>query len=137
MKPLEERCLGAGLKLTGARRAILRVLEESPDHPSVEEVLVRARILNPAVSMATVYRTLNMLEESGIVLRHDFKENFSRYEVKEKHHDHLIDIETGAVVEFEDPELERLKAEIARRMGYDLVDHTLSLYGRKSAPEKS
>lgn len=131
METLEDRCLRAGLKLTGARKTILRVLDEASDHPSVEEVLARARALNPAISMATVYRTLNMLADTNIVLRHDFKENFARYEVNESHHDHLIDIETGAVVEFQDPGLEALKNEIARRMGYDLVDHTLALYGRK------
>ncbi len=128
---LEERCVAAGVKLTGARKTILRVLDEAADHPSVEDVLARARAHNPAISMATVYRTLNMLAESDLVLRHDFKENFARYEVNEAHHDHLIDIETGAVVEFQDEELERLKAAIARRLGFDLVDHTLALYGRK------
>ncbi len=131
METLEERCVAAGMKLTGARKIILRVLDEAADHPSVEDVLARARAHNPAISMATVYRTLNMLAESDLVLRHDFKENFARYEVNEAHHDHLIDIETGAVVEFQDEELERLKAAIARRLGFDLVDHTLALYGRK------
>lgn len=136
MANLEERCLSAGLKLTGPRRVILQVLDEAQDHPSVEDVLLRARALNPAISMATVYRTLNMLADANIVLRHDFKENFARYEVNEQHHDHLIDIETGTVVEFHDAGLEDLKAEIARRMGYTLVDHSLALYGRKTPKAK-
>lgn len=128
---LETRCAQRGLKLTGQRRTVLSVLEESTDHPSVEQVYERARAINPSISMATVYRTLNLLSEFGIAVAHDFGKNFARYEINEDHHDHLIDIETGKVIEFSDAALEDLKNKIAREMGYDLVDHRLDLFARK------
>ncbi|MGK9169436.1 transcriptional repressor [Inquilinus limosus] len=128
---LEERCISAGLKMTDQRRVILQVLTESLDHPSVETVYHRAREIDPSISIATVYRTLHLLDELNLVQRHDFNENYSRFEVNLEHHHHLIDLETGEVIEFKDQELEALKEKIARRLGYELVDHRLELYGRK------
>lgn len=129
---LEQKCTAAGLKMTGQRRVILKVLEASEDHPSVEEVYERAKAADPSISIATVYRTLNMLDELGVVVRHEFKEdNSSRFELNTDHHHHLIDVETGDVVEFQDEELERIKERIALELGFELVDHNLELYGRK------
>jgi Fur family ferric uptake transcriptional regulator len=130
MQELESRCIDAGINMTSKRRAVLSVLDNSEDHPSVEMVYERARKIDPLVSMATVYRTLNLLDECGIVIRHDFKENFARYELNDEHHDHLIDLETGKVIEFQDKELERVKKRIAKSMGFDLIDHRLELYGK-------
>ncbi len=131
MTVLEKRCADAGLKMTGQRKVILRVLGEAEDHPSVESVYERARTFDPSISMATVYRTLNLLDEMALVVRHEFKENFSRFEVNTDHHHHLIDVETGEVVEFQSEEIEAMKKEIAQRLGYDLVECRLELYGRK------
>lgn len=131
MKNLEQRCANAGLKMTDQRRIILRVLDQAEDHPSVEAVYERARAIDPSISMATVYRTLNLLDELDLVVRHEFKENFSRFEVNMAHHHHLIDLETGEVHEFQNDELELLKESIARDLGFDLVDHRLELYGKK------
>lgn len=128
---LEVVCAKAGLKMTGQRKVILQVLEESSDHPSVETVYERAKEIDPSMSMATVYRTLNLLDDLDLVLKHEFKESFSRFEVNSAHHHHLIDLETGAVVEFQNEKLEKLKEEIAKELGYELIDHTLELYGRK------
>ncbi|MBW8724110.1 MAG: Fur family transcriptional regulator [Inquilinus sp.] len=128
---LEERCVSAGLKMTDQRRVILQVLTESLDHPSVETVYHRAREIDPSISIATVYRTLHLLDELNLVQRHDFNENYSRFEVNLEHHHHLIDLETGEVIEFKDQELEVLKEKIAKRLGFELVDHRLELYGRK------
>jgi Fur family ferric uptake transcriptional regulator len=128
---LEERCVSAGLKMTDQRRVILQVLTESLDHPSVETVYHRARGIDPSISIATVYRTLHLLDELNLVQRHDFNENYSRFEVNLEHHHHLIDLETGEVIEFKDQELEVLKEKIAKRLGFELVDHRLELYGRK------
>ncbi|WP_342241481.1 Fur family transcriptional regulator [Inquilinus sp. OTU3971] len=128
---LEERCVSAGLKMTDQRRVILQVLTESLDHPSVETVYHRAREIDPSISIATVYRTLHLLDELNLVQRHDFNENYSRFEVNLEHHHHLIDLETGEVIEFKDQELEALKEKIAKRLGFELVDHRLELYGRK------
>jgi len=128
---LEHLCTKAGLKITGQRKVILSVLEESDDHPSVDEVCARAKKIDKSVSMATVYRTLSLLDEMDLVIKHEFKEGFARFEVNEEHHHHLIDLETGDVIEFQNDRLEALKEEIARELGYDLVDHTLELYGRK------
>ncbi|HMG50312.1 MULTISPECIES: Fur family transcriptional regulator [Inquilinus] len=128
---LEERCISAGLKMTDQRRVILQVLTESADHPSVETVYHRAREIDASISIATVYRTLHLLDELNLVQRHDFNENYSRFEVNLEHHHHLIDLETGEVIEFKDQELEVLKEKIARRLGFELVDHRLELYGRK------
>lgn len=136
MTELEQRCIDAGLKMTGPRKTILKVLGESIDHPSVEAVYERAKALDASISIATVYRTLNMLDELDLVTRHEFKENFSRYETNMEHHHHLIDLETGTVIEFQNAELEALKERIAKDMGFELVDHRLELYGRKIKNKK-
>lgn len=136
MTELEQRCIDAGLKMTGPRKTILKVLGEAIDHPSVEAVYERAKALDSSISIATVYRTLNMLDELDLVTRHEFKENFSRYETNMEHHHHLIDLETGTVIEFQNAELEALKERIARDMGFELVDHRLELYGRKIKNKK-
>jgi Fur family ferric uptake transcriptional regulator len=131
MIDLESKCIRSGLKMTDQRRVILRVLATAEDHPSVETVYRRAKDMDRTISMATVYRTLNLLDELNLVQKHDFKESFSRFEVKEEHHHHLVDVESGEVIEFTHESLEILKHEIAAELGYDLVDHTLELYGRK------
>jgi Fur family ferric uptake transcriptional regulator len=131
MTELEQRCVNAGLKMTGPRKTILKVLGESMDHPSVEAVYERAKAVDPTISIATVYRTLNMLDELDLVTRHEFNEAFSRYETNMEHHHHLIDLESGQVIEFQNSELEKLKERIAHEMGFELVDHRLELYGRK------
>jgi Fur family ferric uptake transcriptional regulator len=131
MSDLEQRCSEAGLKMTGQRKIILKVLGEAADHPSVEDVYERAKDIDPSISIATVYRTLNLLDELDLVIRHEFQEGYSRYEVNWDHHHHLIDLETGKVIEFQNDELERLKEQIARDLGYELVDHRLELYGKK------
>lgn len=131
LEELEAKCVQAGVKMTGQRRTVLQVLAESPDHPSVESVFDRAKALDPSISMATVYRTLNLLDDMNLVDRREFKQNFARFEVNAEHHHHLVDLETGEVIEFQNEKLEKLKEEIARELGYELVDHTLELYGRK------
>ncbi len=128
---LERRCQEAGQKLTGQRRRVLQVLADAEDHPSVEVIYDRVKALDPTVAMATVYRTLGMLHELGIAMRLEFKENFARYELNWGHHHHLIDIESGAVIEFQDDRIEEMKEKIAADHGYDLVDCVLELYGRK------
>lgn len=128
---LEQRCNSVGLKLTEPRRLVLQVLCSADDHPSVEMVYERARVLDPKVVMATVYRTLNLFHEFDIVTRIDLKESFARYELNWGHHHHLIDVETGEVHEFQNETIEQLKAQIASEMGYDLVECVLELYGRK------
>lgn len=132
MTELEQRCIDAGLKMTGQRRIILQVLNDSEDHPSVETVYQRARSHDHSISIATVYRTLHLLDEMNLVKKHDFNASFSRFEINLEHHHHLVDVETGEVIEFQDVELEELKAKVAARLGYDLVDHRLELYGRKT-----
>ncbi len=131
MSNLEERCSGAGLKMTGQRRTILKVLDQAQDHPSVEDVYDRAKKIDSSISIATVYRTLSLLDELDLVMKHEFQEGYSRYEINEEHHHHLVDLETGKVVEFQNDELEALKEKIARDLGYELVDHRLELYGKK------
>ncbi len=133
---LAERCVAAGMKLTAPRRAVVQVLTESSDHPSVETVYERARAVEKSISIATVYRTLNMLDELGLVQRHEFtgSENCARFEANTEHHHHLVDLETGEVVEFQNAELERLKEAIARELGFELLDHRLELYGVKKKP---
>lgn len=131
MADLVERCTEAGLKMTGQRRVILQVLGEAHDHPSVEEVYDRAKKIDSSISIATVYRTLSLLDELDLVMRHEFQEGYSRYEVNTDHHHHLVDLETGKVVEFQNEELELLKVKIARELGYELIDHRLELYGKK------
>ncbi|MBU0800370.1 MAG: transcriptional repressor [Alphaproteobacteria bacterium] len=131
MADLEELCAKAGLKMTGQRRTILQVLNEAGDHPSVEDIYERAKTLDPSISMATVYRTLNLLDELNLVVKHDFKENFARFDVRMDHHHHLIDVESGDVIEFQNDEIEVMKQKIAEELGYELVECRLELYGKK------
>jgi Fur family ferric uptake transcriptional regulator len=127
---IEALCIEKGLRMTEQRRVIARVLSDAKDHPDVEELHRRAAAVDRGISIATVYRTVRLFEESGILERHDFRDGRSRYEeAGSHHHDHLIDMKTGKVLEFVDPEIERLQTEIARRLGYKLVDHRLELYG--------
>lgn len=126
---IEALCATKGLRITEQRRVIARVLSEAHDHPDVEELHRRATAVDPRISIATVYRTVRLFEEAGILERHDFRDGRSRYEtVPEEHHDHLIDIESGNVVEFHDDMLEELQQKIAERLGYRLVDHRMELY---------
>ena len=130
MDRIEKACIDKGMRMTDQRRVVARVLSEAHDHPDVEELYRRAQVLDPHVSIATVYRTVRLFEEAGIIERHDFRDGRSRYEeAPDVHHDHLIDMKTGKVVEFNDPEIEALQAAIARKLGYKLVDHRLELYG--------
>jgi len=127
---LEELCIERGLKMTDQRRVIARVLSEATDHPDVEAVHRRASEIDPRISIATVYRTVRLFEEASILSRHDFGDGRSRYEgIPDEHHDHLIDIESGKVVEFQNAEIEGLQKRIAELLGYRLVDHRLELYG--------
>lgn len=127
---IEELCLEKGMKMTGQRRVIARVLSEAQDHPDVEEVYRRAVQVDPHISIATVYRTVRLLEEANILERHDFGDGRSRYEeASDEHHDHLIDIQSGKVVEFRSPEIEALQREIAERFGFRLMGHRLELFG--------
>lgn len=136
MKTLEVRCHEAGLKMTGQRRTILKILAETDDHPSVETVYERARQMDPSISLATVYRTLSLLEEMDLIVKREFNESFARYDTNTDHHHHLIDLETNEVIEFKNEELEILKERIARELGYELLDHKLELYGRKIKARK-
>ena len=132
MTRIEKLCVDKGLRMTDQRRVIARVLSEAADHPDAEELYRRASTIDPHISIATVYRTVKLFEDAGILERHDFRDGRSRYEeVPEAHHDHLIDVETGKVLEFVDPELEALQKQIAERLGYRLVDHRMELYGVK------
>ena len=127
---LEQLCADKGLRITEQRRVIARVLSESDDHPDVELLHERANKIDSGISIATVYRTVRLFEEAGILDRHDFGDGRARYEAApEAHHDHLIDVETGKVVEFVDPELEALQRQIAEKLGFRLVDHRMELYG--------
>ncbi len=129
---IERLCVERGLKMTGQRRVIARVLSDAADHPDVEELYRRASALDRRISIATVYRTVRLLEEQGILARRDFGGGRARYEPSEHgHHHHLIDVDTGRVIEFEDQEHERVLAAIAARLGFDLVSHHLELFGRK------
>jgi len=133
-KTIEQLCLEQGLKLTDQRKIIVGLISDANDHPTADEVYNRASKLDSNISLATVYRTMNLLEGYGIIEKLDFKEGKARYEEKTKqeaHHHHLIDLETGKIVEFQDEELEELKIKIAKRLGFKLVDHRLELYGVK------
>lgn len=126
---LEELCTKKGMRMTDQRRVIARVLSVAEDHPDVEEVHRRANAVDPRISLATVYRTVRLFEEAGILNRHDFRDGRARYEeASEKHHDHLIDVKSGKVIEFRNAEIEALQERIARKLGYRLVDHRLELY---------
>ena len=130
MDKLEKLCADKGLRMTEPRRVIARVLSSADDHPDAEELHRRANQLDSSISLATVYRTAKLFEDAGIIQAHDFRDGRSRYEeVPEEHHDHLIDVKTGTVVEFHSAEIELLQEEIAKKLGYKLVDHRLELYG--------
>lgn len=127
---LEQRCIDKGMRMTEQRRVIARVLEQADDHPDTEELYNRASKIDSGISISTVYRTVSLFEEAGIVERHEFRDGRARYEtVQESHHDHLIDLKSGEVIEFTNEEIERLQTVIARELGYKLVDHRLELYG--------
>lgn len=127
---LEEQCVAKGMRMTEQRRIIARVIEGASDHPDVEELYRRAVENDPRISISTVYRTVKLFEDAGIIERHDFRDGRARYEtVPEEHHDHLIDLKNGTVIEFRNEEIERLQEAIARKLGYRLVDHRLELYG--------
>ena len=129
---IEQKCLLKGVKLTDQRRLIAKIMSESNDHPDVAELYNRVSKIDPKISIATVYRTVKLFEESGIVTKHDFKGGKARYEeLSESHHDHLIDIKTGEIIEFVDDEIEKLQTKVAEKYGYKLVDHKLELYGIK------
>ena len=127
---IENLCSEKGMRMTDQRRVVARVLSDSHDHPDVEELYRRSHAMDPHISIATVYRTVRLFEEAGIISRHDFRDGRSRYEeAPDVHHDHLIDMKTGRVIEFVDQDIEALQEAIARRLGYKLVDHRLELYG--------
>jgi Fur family ferric uptake transcriptional regulator len=129
-KSLEELCVERGMRMTEQRRVIARVLESSDDHPDVEELYRRSSAVDARISISTVYRTVKLFEDAGIIERHDFRDGRSRYEtVPDEHHDHLIDLKSGEVIEFHSPEIEALQERIAREHGFKLVDHRLELYG--------
>lgn len=127
---IERSCADLGLRMTGQRRMIARVLSDSPDHPDVDELFRRVSAIDPRVSLSTVYRTLKLFEEKGILARHDFGAGRGRYEeAPREHHDHLIDVDTGSVIEFRNEEIERIQEKIARELGFRLIGHKLELYG--------
>ena len=135
---IEQKCLAKGVKLTDQRKIIAKVMSESKetygesDHPDVDELYNRVTKVDSKISIATVYRTVKILEEAGILVKHDFKAGKARYEqIRESHHDHLIDVKTGEIIEFVDEEIEKLQKKVAEKYGYQLVDHKLELYGIK------
>ena len=129
---IEDKCVKKGVRLTDQRKIIAKVMSESTDHPDVDELHKRVSKFDTKISIATVYRTVKLLEEAGIVSKHDFKGNKSRYEqTTEEHHDHLIDINTGEITEFVNQDIENLQKKVAEKLGYKLVDHRLELYGTK------
>ena len=139
---IEKKCLATGVKLTDQRRIIAKIISESKleygesDHPDVDELYKRVSKVDPKISIATVYRTVKLFEEAGILTKHDFKGGKARYETMiESHHDHLIDIKTGEIIEFVDDEIEKLQKKVAEKYGYELVDHKLELYGVKKKPQ--
>ena len=139
---IEEKCLSKGVKLTEQRKIIAKIISESKseygesDHPDVDELYNRVSKVDPKISIATVYRTVKLFEEAGILTKHDFKGGKARYEAMiESHHDHLIDIKTGEIIEFVDDEIEKLQKKVAEKYGYKLVDHKLELYGVKKKPQ--
>ena len=139
---IEQKCLAKGVKLTEQRKIIAKIISESKseygesDHPDVDELYSRVSKVDPKISLATVYRTVKLFEEAGILTKHDFKGGKARYEAMiESHHDHLIDIKTGEIIEFVDDEIEKLQKKVAEKYGYKLVDHKLELYGVKKKPQ--
>jgi Fur family ferric uptake transcriptional regulator len=126
---VEDACVKSGMRMTEQRRVIARVLDSSRDHPDVEELYKRASVIDDKISMSTVYRTMKLFEDAGIIEKHDFGDGRSRYEqAPEEHHDHLINLRTGKVIEFRSEEIEKLQLEVARKLGFRLVDHRLELY---------
>lgn len=135
MSRIESLCAEKGLRMTDQRRVIARVLSESSDHPDAEELYRRAATVDPHISIATVYRTVRLFEDAGILERHDFRNGRSRYEeMPDAHHDHLIDVQNGKVIEFRNEEIERLQRRVAEELGFELVDHRLELY---AVPKKN
>ena len=133
MSKIEDKCKERGVRLTDQRRLIAKVMSQSSDHPDVDELHKRISKIDEKVSIATVYRTVKLFEESGIIEKHDFKGGKARYEQSpDIHHDHLIDVNTGEIVEFVDEEIEKLQNKVAEKLGYKLVDHRLELYGTKT-----
>jgi len=129
---LEDKCIQKGVRLTDQRKLIAKVMSDSEDHPDLDELHKRVSSLDAKISIATVYRTVKLFEESGIVAKHDFKGNKARYEqTTQEHHDHLIDINTGEITEFVNEDIEKLQKQVAEKLGYKLVDHRLELYGSK------
>ena len=129
---IESKCIKKGLRLTGQRKLIAKVMSESESHPDVDELHRKVNKLDSKISIATVYRTVKLFEEAGIVEKHDFKGNKARYEqAPEEHHDHLIDINTGEITEFVNEDIEKLQKKVAEKLGYKLEDHRLELYGSK------
>ena len=130
---LEQKCIAKGVKLTDQRKIIAKVMSNSNDHPDVDELYKRVSKIDTKISIATVYRTVKLFEEVGILAKHDFKGGKARYEeLSEGHHDHLIDIKTGEIIEFVDEDIEKLQKKVAEELGYKLVDHRLELYGTKN-----
>ena len=130
IKNLEQLCIERGMKMTEQRRIIARVLSDADDHPDVEDVYQRSVQLDPKISIATVYRTVRLFEEAGLLDRHDFGDGRSRYEqASDDHHDHLVDVQSGDIIEFHDEEVEELQRQIAMRLGYSLIGHRMELYG--------
>ena len=135
---IEELCVREGMRMTEQRRIVARVLSQADDHPDVEEVYRRAAKIDEHISLSTVYRTVRLFEEAGIIERHDFRDGRARYEeVGKEHHDHLIDLESGDVIEFRNDQIEKLQDMIARELGYKLIDHRLELYGVRLKDGKS
>src|SRR5436853_7266747 len=135
---IEARCAATGMRMTEQRRVIARVLADAADHPDVEELYRRCVAVDDKISISTVYRTVKLFEDAGIIERHDFREGRARYEqIPDTHHDHLIDLRTGDVVEFRSEEIERLQTEVARRLGYRLIDHRLELYAVPLGDDKA
>ena len=129
---IEKKCILKGVKITDQRKIIAKVMSDSSDHPDVDELYKRVLKIDSKISIATVYRTVKLFEEVGILAKHDFKGGKARYEeLSEGHHDHLIDIKTGEIIEFVDEDIEKLQKKVAEKYGYDLVDHKLELYGVK------
>ena len=129
---IEKKCIDKGVRLTDQRKVVAQVMSTSDDHPDVDELHKRVNKIDSKISIATVYRTVKLFEEAGILAKHDFKGNKSRYErMREEHHDHLIDINTGEIIEFVNEDIEKLQQQVAEKLGYKLIDHRLELYGSK------
>ena len=129
---IENKCIKKGVRLTDQRKLVAKIMSELNDHPDVDELHKRVSKLDSKISIATVYRTVKLFEEAGIIAKHDFKGNKARYEqATQEHHDHLIDINTGEITEFVNEDIEKLQKKVAEKLGYNLVDHRLELYGSK------